>query len=621
VSARRNAWLRAVACAALLAVTLGSCAYYNSYYLARKSYFLGTGGAPYPLAKPDPSQGHNFQKSIDYSKKVLSDYPKSKWVDDAYLLWAKALLGRDDPLQTINMLADYPTRFPRSPLKNEALFILGVAQRQARRYSDAEQSLGQFLQVAGRSPLVPYAELERARALSSLERYDDAAKAAGAVLEKNSKSLLVPEARDVRGEALFLGEHPAAARQDFHWLGAHAKTDEDRLTYLLRECDALEAAHDYDGELGLLRTALSHEVEPIPVPAITPAEAAAAGGSGIAGATGLTTAAPNASDHYGRLELRVGTAQLLAGRQKEALDAYGRVLQDYPRTPLGAEAQYRIGYVYETVLDDFETARLEYAKVRNQSSNSPYAPQAAARATNLDRLASFRSANGDTASKGAEGAFMLAEQYLFELDKPDRALAVYDSIATTWAGTPYAAKALNAQAWVLRRKNQNAQADSLLWRVVRDYPATEGQLAARDYLESRGQTVPESMIRLPEPPPEPALAADSLHLTQPPMVMPSLGGPTFGSTLPMMPVPPEAAGAHGAPHAPAIGTPTHLGGASPSHPTFGSPDSPYPAATDSLAHGGAVHQPGASPGGPLPQPDSLKARPPTVIAPADTTHH
>jgi hypothetical protein len=41
----------------------------------------------------------------------MAQYPKSKWVDDAYLMWAKALLGKDDPIQTVNMLQDFGTRF------------------------------------------------------------------------------------------------------------------------------------------------------------------------------------------------------------------------------------------------------------------------------------------------------------------------------------------------------------------------------------------------------------------------------------------------------------------------------------------------------------------------------
>ena len=66
--------------------------------------------------------------------------------------------------------------------------------------------------------------------------------------------------------------------------------------------------------------------------------------------------------------------------------------------------------------------------------------------------------------------------------------------------TAAAGRALNAQAWVLRRKlDRPAAADSMNWRVIHEYPATEAQIAARDYLEAAGQTVPDSLIKFPVP--------------------------------------------------------------------------------------------------------------------------
>jgi len=56
--------------------------------------------------------------------------------------------------------------------------------------------------------------------------------------------------------------------------------------------------------------------------------------------------------------------------------------------------------------------------------------------------------------------------------------------------------------------------------VVREYPRTEAQLNARDYLEAAGVTVPDSMIHPPEVvvPPDTGQA-----LTPPPQTVDSLG--------------------------------------------------------------------------------------------------
>jgi TolA-binding protein len=500
---------RAACLALALALATSSCAYYNTFYLAKKYYDKGTAGLPYPVDKPNPANVQNFTKSVTYSKKLLSAYPKHKLVDDAYLLWAQALLGADDPRQSIALLEEFPTRFPNSSLKDEAAFYLGVAYRQARKYNLSLAELDTFLVMSPRHRLAPYAYLERARALMTLDRPEEAGVAADELIQRFPKSELVDRARVARAEARFAGGLHDLARGDFHELGSRARTDEERLGYLLREADCLEAARKYEDELVLLRDALAHER----APAVRDTSAAR-GGFPVS----------NEFDAYGRLLVRVGTAELMAGRQDKALDAYRRVVRDYRGSGLAAEAQYRVGYAYERLGDDFDRARSEYARVSEHGGGSNFVTQASQRIANLDRLAQFRTAAGDSADQRAEAGFLLAELYLFQLDKPERALEEYRKIATDLAGTPQAAKALNAQGWVMRRKlKQEAAAESLFWAVVRQYPATEAQIAARDYLETEGVNVPSELIKMPE---RQLARADTLRGLEPPPETPTaLGSP------------------------------------------------------------------------------------------------
>lgn len=492
---------------AALGAAAGSCAYYNTFYLARKYYDRATEGRPYEVGRTTATQVQNYTKAIDYSKKVLSTYPKSKWVDDAYLMWAKSLIGRDDPLQTINMLQDFAADFPASDLKPEAEFYLGLACRNARRYAQAISSFDEFLAQAPKHALVPYALYERSLALSSLKRHGEAAASAGRVLEEFPKHPLVDRALRQRAEARFQQGDWDGARADYASIGQRATSDEERFQLLMREVDCLESARRFDDELALLRGELSHTSPP---PAPLPGQLPQAG-----------------SDHYGRLRMRVGTAQLLAGRTAEALEEFTAVLEDYPKTALSAEAQYRIGFAQETGNDDFRRALEEYGKVKEQFGSSSFTTLAQQRADNLARIEQFRTGTGaDSLEKKAEAAFLTAELYLFQLARPERALEEYGKVATEYAGTAVAGRALNAQAWVLSRKlDRKAEADSLLWKVVRGYPATEAQLAARDYLESEGHAVPESLIVAPAPPPvDTTKAAPALA---PPPPVPPIGTGAF----------------------------------------------------------------------------------------------
>jgi TolA-binding protein len=470
----------------LLVALLPGCVYYNTLYLAKRYYQRSLDDVPYALDKEDLSQTQQFARAIDLSRKVIAQYPKSKYVDDATLLWAKSLINTDDPRQAIVVLEDFDTRLPKSPVLAEATFYLGVAYLRARKYEPALRTFDAYLVKHPKHNLVPYAYFEKSRALLALDRPAEAAASVGQVIERFPRSRLAVRARIARAQALMAQKSFDAAREDYRYLGRHALTDDDRLEYLLDESDCLVGAGKFGEAMTLLRSAIAHAREP--------ARADTSRGAPVAPPSG-----PGVND-YGRLQIRIGNVHMRQGRLDEALAAYRRVIEDYPRSVLAGEAQYRIGYAYETVGDDFERARQEYAAVRDQGPGSTFAEQATSRVASLDRLAQYRKAGGDTLSRAAEGDFLLAEQYLFELEKPDRALEQYRKIEQSYAGTPWAAKALTAQGWVLaRRLKQPKAADSLFWKVVREHPGTEAQLAARDYLEQDGVEVPSELIKLPKP--------------------------------------------------------------------------------------------------------------------------
>jgi tetratricopeptide (TPR) repeat protein len=508
-----------VALLAVLAAASVSCAYYNTFYLARKYYMKATDGQPYEVDREGSLQRTNYNKSADYSKKLLGVHPNSKWVDDAWLMWARTFIGTDDPLKAVAMLEEFQTRFPKSDLKPDAEFFLGLAYRAARRHETAVDRFNNFLAQAPKDDLVPYAYYERSKALMSLQRYKEAAESAGQILERFPKHRLADRALRQRAEARYQQRDWKGARADFRTMGDLALNDDDRLRFLLREVDCLESARELDEARGLLRDARSHVQLPPPVP---PELRTGPNASGSTVQQVRTVNLAPGQDRYGKLTLRMGSVELLAGNEQEAIRLFESVLQDYPRTPLAAEAQFRIGFSYETGLEDFSRARAEYAKVKEQAGSSPFAVQAQQRTDNLARLERFRTATGsDSLARQAEAKFLIAEHFLFNLDRPERALEEYQQIADSTKDSSVVARALTAQGWVLARKlDRRKGADSLFWKVVREYPGTYAQLAARDYLEADGQTVDERLIVAPE---FEAPVTFEPELTQAPGQTPKLG--------------------------------------------------------------------------------------------------
>jgi TolA-binding protein len=474
-----------LALALALAWALAGCAYYNTFYLARKNFDVASQGKPYPDERVTGGATQTLDKSINFSKIVISRYPKSKWVDDAYLLWARALLGKGDPFQAAEMLERFDARYPNSPIRGDARFFLAVAYRHARKPELAIASLDSFQATYPKHDLASYAWLERARIQLLRRRYHEAGAAADVVmLSYGGNKDMVGQALRARAQALFERGAYDSARADFRLLGGRATTDDERLDFLLREAECLAKSGDMAGEIALLDDQLKHE---------------------------SVTATPGTAGRFSarraRLLLRLGAAYGRASENEKAVNALSTVVADYAKQPVAAEAQFQLGYFYEVRMRDFARARLEYGKVRDQSPGSEFVAQAQQRVGRLDRLEQLGSTQADSLSRLAEKEFNLAEIYLLEMGRLEDALEQYRKVARDYPVTHQAARALNAAGWILsRRLGQPEEADSLFWRVIHEFRGTEEALAARDYLEAAGHDVPDSLIVMPLPPPPPATA-------------------------------------------------------------------------------------------------------------------
>ena len=87
----------------LFVVFSSSCAYYNTFYNAEQ-YFeeaeklrLEKDGEMIPISAMD-----KYGKTIEKSKKVIEDFPESKYVNEALLLMGKARYYRSDYDLAIN---------------------------------------------------------------------------------------------------------------------------------------------------------------------------------------------------------------------------------------------------------------------------------------------------------------------------------------------------------------------------------------------------------------------------------------------------------------------------------------------------------------------------------------
>ncbi|HET9941062.1 MAG TPA: hypothetical protein VFR25_08155, partial [Candidatus Eisenbacteria bacterium] len=150
----------------------------------------------------------------------------------------------------------------------------------------------------------------------------------------------------------------------------------------------------------------------------------------------------------GDMLLRIYDVTALMGRTQDALKGYNDLVNKFPRTAVAYEAQFQIGYLYETAVQDLDAAGREYDKLKSQPT-SEFQQQAMRRSQSLAAIRTYRnSLASDSTGARAHAAFMMAELNYFQLGKPDSAIVQYQRVEMEFPHSVYAAKAAYARLWI-----------------------------------------------------------------------------------------------------------------------------------------------------------------------------
>jgi outer membrane protein assembly factor BamD (BamD/ComL family) len=406
----------------ILLVAASGCAYYNTFYLAKKYYREGTRAQEKSLSdEPSPEASSKYDLVIRQCNKILTEYPKSKYVDDASYMMGASMYGKRDYDGAIKRFEEFPTKFPKSPYVPDARYMedfrcIGVRVRRRGSSSDVDA----FPSGATTTPV-------RRRARSSMGR---------------SRVLVTgPWTRQRRRRSTPSGLATPTPKPDRH--GRRLR----------------------------------------------PVSQVGGGFSGVTWPSPAATASGRCTRTSGRLissnwkvftlggavkgaGLRVECMALL-GRVNEAIGGYRNLIEKFPRTSVAYDAQFRVGYLYESELQDFDGAAREYDKLKNQPQ-SEFSSQALRRGQNLATLRQYRTAMAsDTTQTRAGAAFMMAELYYFQLEKPDSAVLQYRRVESEFPQSIYAAKSAYARLWIMTHdRNDTLGAMALTDSIARQYHGT-----------------------------------------------------------------------------------------------------------------------------------------------------
>jgi len=400
----------------LLLAAFAGCAYYNTFYLAKRYYREGQRAQERSVTDaPAPDAIAKYDATIRQCAKILVDYPKSKWVDDAIYFMGAAMYGKGDYSGAIKKFEELRANTPNSPYVPDSKLTEALARLKRKEYAEAEAL---FFEVDKQYPSLPrrwelcfYAGECEAQlqdyplAVSWYERADQAA--------KNRRERA--DALRRMGDALLECARFEEAQAVYAQCLKEEERGRKRLDVALSRGGVLQELKRYDEALAFYSTWRLYAVQ---------------------------------DRRDGEFAIRIFECMGQLGRVKEALAGYQGLVEKFPHSSVAYEAQFRIGYLLESQVGDLDAAGREYEKLKNEPQ-SQFQSQAVRRAQNLATLKQYRQAMlADTTQAKARAAFMLAELYYFQLEKTDSALIQYRTVEREFPGSPYAPKAAFALLWI-----------------------------------------------------------------------------------------------------------------------------------------------------------------------------
>jgi len=443
----------------LLALLLGGCTYYNTFYNAKRSFKDGEKAQQRATAQTRHSMGKNhYENAIKKASKVLTFHPKSKWADDALFLIGRAYFNMGEFVKARRKFEELQTSFPKSKLVDETHYYISMCHYYADEEIGAINSLKSLLEServkkkrkAHASFTVGEIYFERKEFADAMTYYEKA-------MNEFEPDTLSPITRFRIGECMWQQKDYQKARESF----AQVKELDPSLDLLFEskfkegECLYILGEHQKGMEIYL---ELSEDQRFV-------AKLAA-------------------------VKLQIAQGYHFIDELSLAMEQNLQVTEGYARTEESARAYFSLGETYQEVFVDLQRAKEMFEKCSNEASRSEIAKEALTRNANISRIAEYQAALSDQESEqSGKSLFLLGELYLTQMDQPDSALAQYLTIADRFPESEYAAKSLYAAAWIKENVMQDPTgAEDIHWRIISEYPESD---YLRPALESLGES-PES---------------------------------------------------------------------------------------------------------------------------------
>jgi TolA-binding protein len=480
-----------------LAATM-SCAYFNTLYNAEKKYKdaqkAERATAPaqaqqmvdeegnvvtttrQTAAVPAGQNAQVYEDVITRCKHVIARYPDSKHVDDAMLLIGKSLFALQRYDECVAALDSLTTRYPKTDLTQDAEFLKGKALVRGEHYDAAVGTLTHFVDTYRGND-------NRAEAfylLCTSLMHMGLAESAVTQLQRLEKDHGRSEYRyrtqtDMANILVEKGLYKES-------LAVYQRLDRSRIPKNMR----------YDVWMGMSRSQIEMGEYREALVTLDKVRGEKPG-----------------PDREPPMQILRGRAYAGADSSERAIAVYKGVATRFSRGVYGAEADYRLGILYES-MDSLKTAQRYYQEVPRAYSGSDYAEDAIKRAGDIGRVLRLQETQGDDSPEAiALRMFSMAEIQLLQFNSTEKAIPGYEKIVTDYPDSEFAPKSAYALGYIYGVVLQDSVRARQWYEILRTRYA-DSQQAQLAYAFYKGASPPptvEEMMRYGAPKAAPVIPA------------------------------------------------------------------------------------------------------------------
>jgi len=375
-----------------------SCAYYNTFYNAEKLYSTAQKRLLNTQGKANQQAIEEYTQVIRKCGVVLTDYPKSKWAEEALLLLAKAYYYRGtNHIQALEQFESFLINYPDSKHFSEATIFSAKINFELNQKSVAFDILRSFIQNNRYRNGHPQALLQFADFYIQDKMYTEALYYLNMIIERYPKSKNYSEAYILLGLSYFDNQNFEQSLQTCTQFLSIKNTKIQR--YDAEYYIALNLYHLKQFENAYKEVVALEKKE---------------------------------MRSFRLAEIGILSARINAelGRLEQAIEKLELIITDYPKTAFSAEAAFYMAEIQFLILQEYELAIENYNRVRRENAASEFGSRAVSRASVASQLLQYDRKNTSMKSDQLVAEHLkLADYYLYELSKPDSALVIYQRIS------------------------------------------------------------------------------------------------------------------------------------------------------------------------------------------------